>query len=116
MQGYAYILTHPGIPCVLWEHAFDWGLGDELKQLIEIRKRNDIRRDSKVEIVAAYDDLCAPFPPLPSLPHTSDATSSASRICEDLEMQHFTRTLLELLTFTQLFQCLHTRGCAPCLK
>jgi len=24
-QGYAYILTHPGVPCVYWKHYFDWG-------------------------------------------------------------------------------------------
>jgi len=24
-QGYAYILTHPGTPCVLWDHLFEWG-------------------------------------------------------------------------------------------
>jgi hypothetical protein len=24
-MGYAYILTHPGTPCVLWDHFFDWG-------------------------------------------------------------------------------------------
>lgn len=23
--GYAYIMTHPGMPCVFWEHYFDWG-------------------------------------------------------------------------------------------
>lgn len=23
--GYAYILTHPGIPCVFWDHYFTWG-------------------------------------------------------------------------------------------
>ena len=24
IQGYAYILTHPGIPCVYWVHFYDW--------------------------------------------------------------------------------------------
>eukprot|EP00879_Flechtneria_rotunda_P027946 GHRR01030006.1.p1 GENE.GHRR01030006.1~~GHRR01030006.1.p1 ORF type:complete len:180 (-),score=10.02 GHRR01030006.1:406-945(-) len=23
--GYAYIMTHPGIPCVFWDHYFKWG-------------------------------------------------------------------------------------------
>jgi hypothetical protein len=27
MQGYVYILTHPGIPCVFWRHFFDQGEG-----------------------------------------------------------------------------------------
>ena len=39
-QGYAYILTHPGIPCVFWKHYFDWGqeLQDKIKALINARK------------------------------------------------------------------------------
>ncbi len=35
--GYAYILTHPGMPCVLWEHYFDYGLKDAISKLIDIR-------------------------------------------------------------------------------
>ncbi|VTR93323.1 alpha amylase : Alpha amylase catalytic region OS=Methylobacterium nodulans (strain ORS2060 / LMG 21967) GN=Mnod_0201 PE=4 SV=1: Alpha-amylase [Gemmata massiliana] len=31
-QGYAYILTHPGVPTVYWKHYFDWGL--KLRQRI----------------------------------------------------------------------------------
>lgn len=36
--GYAYILTHPGVPCVFYEHLFDWGeeLGATIKRLIEV--------------------------------------------------------------------------------
>lgn len=30
--GYAYILTHPGIPCVFWDHIFTWGA--ELRNII----------------------------------------------------------------------------------
>ncbi len=39
-QGYAYILTHPGVPCVFWKHYFDWGadLQNKLKALINARK------------------------------------------------------------------------------
>ncbi|MBI1746786.1 MAG: alpha-amylase [Acidobacteria bacterium] len=55
MQGYAYILTHPGIPCVFWRYYFDWG--DEQKQklaeLIKIRKQSGIHSRSLVNIVAA---------------------------------------------------------------
>jgi hypothetical protein len=32
-QGYAYILTHPGVPCVFWEHYFEWG--QELQKTID---------------------------------------------------------------------------------
>jgi alpha-amylase len=39
-QGYAYILTHPGIPCVFWKHYFDWGqeLQNKIRALINARK------------------------------------------------------------------------------
>jgi len=38
LQGYAYILTHPGIPCIYWEHYFDWNHGDPIKRLVKARK------------------------------------------------------------------------------
>lgn len=39
-HGYAYILTHPGVPCVYWKHYFDWGidLQGKIKALINARK------------------------------------------------------------------------------
>jgi len=39
-QGYAYILTHPGVPCVYWKHYFEWGadLHDKIRALINARK------------------------------------------------------------------------------
>jgi alpha-amylase len=39
-QAYAYILTHPGVPCVFWKHYFDWGsdLQNKIKALINARK------------------------------------------------------------------------------
>ncbi|CAI7931629.1 unnamed protein product, partial [Closterium sp. NIES-54] len=35
IQGYAYILTHPGIPSVFYDHFFDWGpdLKNQIQQL-----------------------------------------------------------------------------------
>lgn len=53
MQGYAYILTHPGIPCVYWVHFFDWGLKQEIQTLMKIRKSQGIHSESKVTIMAA---------------------------------------------------------------
>jgi alpha-amylase len=55
LQGYAYILTHPGVPCVFWSHFFDSGeiQKQKLKTLIQIRKRNGIRTRSVVDIRAA---------------------------------------------------------------
>jgi alpha-amylase len=39
-QAYAYILTHPGVPCVYWKHYFDWGpnLHNKIRALINARK------------------------------------------------------------------------------
>ncbi|MET0404794.1 MAG: glucan 1,4-alpha-maltotetraohydrolase domain-containing protein [Cystobacter sp.] len=53
MQGYAYILTHPGIPCVYWVHFYDWGLKDSIKTLMSIRKAKGIHSSSAVSIQVA---------------------------------------------------------------
>lgn len=52
MQGYVYILTHPGIPCVFWRHFFDQGARQQaqLKQLIALRKQAGITSRSNVFI------------------------------------------------------------------
>uniref|UniRef100_A0A5B7BQV1 Alpha-amylase n=1 Tax=Davidia involucrata TaxID=16924 RepID=A0A5B7BQV1_DAVIN len=57
MQGYAYILTHPGIPSLFYDHFFDWGLKDEIAKLATIRTRNGISATSKVQIMASDADL-----------------------------------------------------------
>lgn len=38
MQGYAFVLTHPGIPCVYWKHYFDWQWGPSIAALVKARK------------------------------------------------------------------------------
>lgn len=57
LQGYAYLLTHPGIPCVFWVHFFDYGpdIQSKIKTLIAIRKARGVTRTSVVDIVAADD-------------------------------------------------------------
>ncbi|KAL0051267.1 hypothetical protein WJX82_004481 [Trebouxia sp. C0006] len=55
--GYAYILTHPGMPCIMWEHYFDYGLGGCIKHLIEVRKRNGIDSRSSLAIKLAEADV-----------------------------------------------------------
>ena len=52
MQGYVYILTHPGIPCVFWRHFFDQGEGQkgQIIKLIAIRKQAGITSRSNVFI------------------------------------------------------------------
>jgi len=55
LVGYAYILTHPGIPCVYWPHYFDWGNDNRqaIKKLISIRKSFGITSGSKVNVLLA---------------------------------------------------------------
>ncbi|PWZ55501.1 Alpha-amylase isozyme 3D [Zea mays] len=56
MQGYAYILTHPGVPCIFYDHMFDWNLKQEISTLSAIRARNGIRAGSKLRILVADAD------------------------------------------------------------
>ncbi|KAF8405027.1 hypothetical protein HHK36_009923 [Tetracentron sinense] len=57
MQGYVYILTHPGIPSIFYDHFFDWGLMEEITKLAAIRTRNGIRPKSTLRIIASDPDL-----------------------------------------------------------
>ena len=38
VQGYAYILTHPGIPTVFYNHFYDWdnAIHDEIVKLVSV--------------------------------------------------------------------------------
>ncbi|HEX5747149.1 MAG TPA: glucan 1,4-alpha-maltotetraohydrolase domain-containing protein [Archangium sp.] len=53
MQGYAYILTHPGIPCVYWVHFYDWGHAAAIKSLMAARKEKGVTSTSAVSIQVA---------------------------------------------------------------
>ncbi|KAL8160437.1 hypothetical protein V2J09_001974 [Rumex salicifolius] len=57
MLGYAYILTHPGYPCIFYDHFFDWGLGQEISGLVAVRKRNGVTETSDVSILVADANL-----------------------------------------------------------
>jgi alpha-amylase len=62
MQGYAYILTHPGIPCVYWVHFYDWDqatYGSKIKLLMAARKEKGVTSTSAVSIQAAQTNLYA---------------------------------------------------------
>lgn len=56
-QGYAYVLLHPGVPCVLWEHYFDDGHKEKINELLRIRARNNITSKATLKILAAEDDI-----------------------------------------------------------
>ncbi|CAI5484007.1 unnamed protein product [Closterium sp. Yama58-4] len=60
-KGYAYILTHPGIPSVFYDHFFDWGpeLKNQIQQLIHARRRAGIHSCSSIKILAADDSRYA---------------------------------------------------------
>uniref|UniRef100_A0ACD5UH80 Uncharacterized protein n=1 Tax=Avena sativa TaxID=4498 RepID=A0ACD5UH80_AVESA len=51
MQGYAYILTHPGTPCIFYDHFFNWGFKEEIAALVAVRKRNGITATSELKIL-----------------------------------------------------------------
>jgi alpha-amylase len=62
-MGYAWLLTHPGIPCVFWSHFFDWGGNTRrnLERLIALRRHTGIHAGSHVEIREARKGLYAAF-------------------------------------------------------
>jgi len=61
--GYAYTLTHCGVPCVFWSHYFEWGesIRRRIERLIQIRKRSGIHARSYVDIKEARQGLYAAF-------------------------------------------------------
>ncbi len=58
-EGYAYILTHPGIPCVFWPHYFESNARAAIDAMIKIRIKNGINSRSSVSILAASDNIYA---------------------------------------------------------
>lgn len=59
LQGYAYILTHPGTPMVFWNHYYEWGMHDQIQTMIQIRKVNGIHSTSTLNIIQSQTDLYA---------------------------------------------------------
>lgn len=51
-QGYAYLLTHPGVPSVFWKHYFDWGaeLRNKIRALINARKVAGVHAGSALHL------------------------------------------------------------------
>lgn len=60
-EGYAYILTHPGTPCVFYDHHWQeqGGLGKSIQELLKLRKKYAIHARSKVVVRAATADCYA---------------------------------------------------------
>lgn len=62
LQGYCYILTHPGTPTVFWDHMFDndWGhLHKPIEDMIRIRRQSGIHCRSEVKIVKCEQTMYA---------------------------------------------------------
>ena len=59
MQAYAFILTHPGLPCVYWKHYFEWNRGSEIKALMRARKKAGIHSGSFIKTEAHGRDYVA---------------------------------------------------------
>ncbi len=59
MQGYAYILTHPGIPTIFYPHVYDWGLRSQILPLVNARHSAGITSTSAVSVQTAVTGLYA---------------------------------------------------------
>ncbi|CAN1187672.1 Alpha-amylase 3, chloroplastic [Linum perenne] len=59
MQGYAYILTHPGTPAVFFDHIYSSNYRSEIAALIAFRNRHKIHCRSVVKISKAANDVYA---------------------------------------------------------
>jgi alpha-amylase len=59
MQGYAYILTHPGIPTLYYPQVYNWGLRESMKSLIDLRREAGVTSTSSVSIQRAEQNLYA---------------------------------------------------------
>jgi len=57
--GYAYLLTHPGTPTIYWPHYFDWGVKDQINELIAVRKAAGVTNSSTLDIVKSQSDCYA---------------------------------------------------------
>eukprot|EP00208_Stichococcus_sp_RCC1054_P000847 CAMPEP_0206136186 /NCGR_PEP_ID=MMETSP1473-20131121/1419_1 /ASSEMBLY_ACC=CAM_ASM_001109 /TAXON_ID=1461547 /ORGANISM="Stichococcus sp, Strain RCC1054" /LENGTH=585 /DNA_ID=CAMNT_0053528527 /DNA_START=221 /DNA_END=1978 /DNA_ORIENTATION=+ len=55
--GHAYIMTHPGTPCVFWDHWSDSKLRDIITRLVALRKKHGINCRSNLEIHEAGKEL-----------------------------------------------------------
>ena len=53
MQGYAYVLTHPGIPTIFYPHVYNWGLRSQILPLVQARQNAGITSTSVVSVKLA---------------------------------------------------------------
>ncbi|CAN1208669.1 hypothetical protein TUMEXPCC7403_00510 [Tumidithrix helvetica PCC 7403] len=55
IQGYVFLLTHPGIPCIYWEHMYSIGskVFDNISNLGKLRGQQNITNLSQVQVLQA---------------------------------------------------------------
>ncbi|MBV2207885.1 MAG: DUF1921 domain-containing protein, partial [Pseudomonas sp.] len=51
--------TSPGTPVVYWSHMYDWGYGDFIRQLIQVRRAAGVRADSAISFHSGFSGLVA---------------------------------------------------------
>ena len=56
-MAYAYILSSPGTPVVYWPHMYEWGHGDYIRQLIQLRKSVGIKANSPIRFHSEFSGL-----------------------------------------------------------
>lgn len=59
MQGYAYVLSHPGIPTVYYPHIYNWNLKTPIAALMTARRAAGVTSTSAVAIQQATQGLYA---------------------------------------------------------
>ncbi len=60
-MGYAYILTHPGTPCVFWNHYNDANINALIKTLNSLRKSKAITSTASINIEKYSSGLYAAY-------------------------------------------------------
>jgi alpha-amylase len=61
LQGYAYILTHPGVPCVFWSDYKNANMVAKIKELMALRKLVGLHSNSRLSVVNAGGNLYSAF-------------------------------------------------------
>lgn len=61
IQGYAYTMMHPGNPFIFWDHWVHDQIQPVLKELVQIRKRNNIQADANIWIAQRRRGLYATY-------------------------------------------------------
>ncbi|MGF6273584.1 alpha-amylase [Massilia sp. UYP11] len=59
MEGYAYVLSHPGIPTVYYPHIYNWNLKTPISALMAARRNAGVHSTSPVAIQQATQGLYA---------------------------------------------------------